>query len=183
MRRNLKLHPDSTCRAVTAIAADASRSGASLTLLYVVTGDIGALRVAAMGTPGRADGLWRQTCFEAFIRPPAGEEYYEFNFAPSLQWAAYRFSGYRSGMRSAEELGGLRIEIESDAWRLELRVALSLSELPDLLPDAPYRLGLSAIIEEATGASSYWALAHPPGKPDFHHADCFALELPPALQA
>ena len=27
---------------------------------------------------------------------------------------------------------------------------------------------------------SYWALAHPPGKPDFHHPDCFALELPAA---
>jgi hypothetical protein len=23
-------------------------------------------------------------------------------------------------------------------------------------------------------------LAHPPGKPDFHHSDCFALELPAA---
>jgi len=26
-------------------------------------------------------------------------------------------------------------------------------------------------------------LAHPPGKPDFHHPDCFALELPPASEA
>jgi hypothetical protein len=181
MRRNLKLHPDSTCPAVTAIEAEASRSDAGLALLYVVTGEIGALRLPAMGTPGRADGLWRQTCFEAFLRP--GEEYYEFNFAPSLQWAAYRFSGYRSGMRSAEEFSGLRIEIESDASRLELRVALSLSELPELPADAPWQLGLSAIIEEATGAMSYWALAHPPGKPDFHHADCFALEHPPALPA
>jgi len=183
MRRNLKLHPDSTCRAVTAIEAEASRSGAGLALLYVVTGDIGALRLPARGTPGRAEGLWRQTCFEAFLRPQAREEYYEFNFAPSLQWAAYRFSGYRSGMRTAEAFSGLRIEVESDASRLELRVALSLSELPELPADAPWQLGLSAVIEEATGAMSYWALAHPPGKPDFHHADCFALELPPALQA
>ncbi|HEY8698318.1 MAG TPA: DOMON-like domain-containing protein [Rhizomicrobium sp.] len=152
-------------------------------MLYVVTGDIGAFRLPAIREQGRADGLWRQTCFEAFLRPQAREEYYEFNFAPSLQWAAYGFSGYRSGMRAAEEFGGLRIEIESDASRLELRVALSLSELPDLLPDAPWRLGLSAIIEEATGAMSYWALAHPAGKPDFHHPDCFALELPPALRA
>jgi hypothetical protein len=183
MRRTLKLHPDSTCRAVTAIEAEASRSGAGLALLYVVTGDIGALRLAAMGTPERADGLWRQTCFEAFVRPQAREEYYEFNFAPSLQWAAYRFSGYRSGMRSAEEFSGLRIEIESDASRLELRAELALSDLSDLPKDAALQLGLSAIVEEATGAMSYWALAHPAGKPDFHHPDCFALELPPALRA
>jgi hypothetical protein len=183
MGRNLKLHPDSTCRAVIAIEAEASRSGTGLALLYVVTGDIGALRLPAMGRPGRADGLWRHTCFEAFLRPQAGEEYYEFNFAPSLQWAAYRFSGYRSGMRSAEEFRGLRIEIESDASRLELHAEFALGALPDLPTDAALRLGLSAIVEETTGAMSYWALAHPAGKPDFHHPDCFALELPPALPA
>jgi hypothetical protein len=40
-----------------------------------------------------------------------------------------------------------------------------------------WRLGLSAIIEEASGRRSYWALAHPPGKPDFHHPDSFALRV------
>ena len=34
----------------------------------------------------------------------------------------------------------------------------------------------------ACGGISYWALAHPPGKPDFHHADGFALELSPGAQ-
>ena len=34
-------------------------------------------------------------------------------------------------------------------------------------------------IEEASGRISYWALKHPPGRPDFHHPDGFALELPP----
>jgi hypothetical protein len=33
------------------------------------------------------------------------------------------------------------------------------------------------VIEETNGAKSYWALKHPPGKPDFHHADGFVLEL------
>jgi hypothetical protein len=33
------------------------------------------------------------------------------------------------------------------------------------------------VIEDMTGEFSYWALAHPPGKPDFHHSDCFAHEL------
>ena len=41
------------------------------------------------------------------------------------------------------------------------------------------RVAISAVIEEADGTKSYWALAHPPGKPDFHHADGFALQLPP----
>ena len=46
--------------------------------------------------------------------------------------------------------------------------------------DRRWRLGLSAVIEEADGTKSYWALAHPPGSPDFHHADCFVVELPAA---
>ena len=37
--------------------------------------------------------------------------------------------------------------------------------------------GLSAVIEDPNGVLSYWALRHPPGKPDFHHPDTFALEI------
>ena len=39
------------------------------------------------------------------------------------------------------------------------------------------QLGLAAVIESADGALSYWALRHPPGEPDFHHRDAFALAL------
>jgi hypothetical protein len=39
------------------------------------------------------------------------------------------------------------------------------------------RLGLSAVIEDIDGRLSYWALKHPPGKPDFHHPDSFALDV------
>ena len=37
------------------------------------------------------------------------------------------------------------------------------------MPDG--RIGLSAVIETTDGALSYWALAHPAEKPDFHHPD------------
>jgi hypothetical protein len=33
------------------------------------------------------------------------------------------------------------------------------------------------VIEEQGGGKSHWAIAHPPGQPDFHHRDCFAAEL------
>lgn len=39
---------------------------------------------------------------------------------------------------------------------------------------------ITAVIEETDGTKSYWALAHPAGKPDFHHPDGFVLELPAA---
>jgi hypothetical protein len=52
------------------------------------------------------------------------------------------------------------------------------AELPLLaVPTRSLRLGLSAVIEAADGSLCYWALRHPPGKPDFHHVDAFDLQL------
>jgi hypothetical protein len=50
-------------------------------------------------------------------------------------------------------------------------------DLAFILGPARLRLGLTAVIEQANLAKSYWALAHPPGEPDFHHRDGFALTL------
>ncbi len=175
MHTALKLHPDSRCGAVTRIDVEVARPRAgSLVLRYIVTGGTSDLRLPPVAAPARADGLWRHTCFEAFVRAAPGAAYYEFNFAPSGQWAAYRFDDTRSGMRVAGGIGAPRFEVRSDGGCYELRASL---ELPG---DAVWHVGLSAVIEEAGGGTSYWALAHPPGKPDFHHSDCFALEVPAA---
>jgi hypothetical protein len=175
MRHTLKLHPDSPCVAATQISVDVARPRAhSLLLTYAVTGKIGGLRLPPMGAISRTDELWRSTCFEAFVRPAPGEAYYEFNFAPSTQWAAYRFDGYRSGRQVATEISALRIEVQSAPEYYTLQAVLDVSSLPG---GAAWRLGLSAVIEEMSGHKSYWALAHPPGRADFHHADCFAVEF------
>ena len=175
MRQSLRLHPDSICSAATRIEVEVAqpRPG-SLLFAYAVTGKIRDLRLPPAMAARRADALWRHTCFEAFVRPSSGDAYYEFNFAPTKQWAAYRFNGYRGEMRVAAEISAPRIDVQSAPERYVLQAALDLSSLPR---DAGYRLGLSAVIEETGGRLSYWALAHPPGKPDFHHADCFALEF------
>jgi len=181
MRQVLKLHPDSRCNAVTEIEVEVARPGpGALRLRYLVTGKIDGLRLPAVTAPGRGDGLWRQTCFEAFVCAAPGAGYYEFNFSPSRQWAAYGFSGYRSGMTALHQIGAPGIEVRAGA-DYELQVSLLLDRLPGLPRDGDWHLGLSAVIEETDGAKSYWALAHPPGQADFHHADCFALELPVAV--
>ena len=178
MRHALRLHPDSACSAATHIEVDVARPRAgSLILSYIVTGTISDLRMPPLTTAARTDELWRHTCFEAFVRASPGTAYYEFNLAPSTQWAAYWFGGYRSGMRVAAEIGAPRIEVQSNPERYTLQASLELDELSGLPRDAGWRLGLSAVIEETSGRKSYWALAHPPGKPDFHHSDCFALEF------
>lgn len=183
MRQVLELHPDSRCDAVSEIAVEVARPGPGLLRLrYLVSGDIGGLSLPPKTAPARADELWRHSCFEAFLRAGPGGAYHEFNFAPSTRWAACRFSGYRKKMQVAQELEAPRLAVETRDGEFELRADLALDRLPDLPAEAPWQLGLSAVIEDAVGTISYWALAHPPGKPDFHHSDCFALELAAALR-
>lgn len=178
MRQALTLHPDSRCTAATHVEVDVVRPRQGyLVLRYFVTGTTSDLRIPPMAAPARTDELWRHTCFEAFLRASPGAAYCEFNFAPSTQWAAYGFTGYREGMRVASEIGAPRIEVQSSASRFLLQASLALDRSPGFPGDAAWRLGLSAVIEETNGNLSYWALAHPPGKADFHHADCFAYEL------
>jgi hypothetical protein len=178
MRQALKLHPDPLCFATTHIEVDVARPRAgSLVLCYFVTGKINDVRIPPVVPPAHADELWRHTCFEAFIRGSRGDGYYEFNFAPSTQWAAYCFSSYRSGMRVATEISAPRIEVQSGSESYTLQASLDLDRASSLRRDAVWRLGLSAVLEETSGRKSYWALAHPPGKPDFHHSVCFAHEI------
>jgi hypothetical protein len=178
MRQALILHPDSRCAAVARIAVDAvRRRPGGLALRYAVTGKMGDLRLPPAAAPLRADQLWRHTCFEAFVRPPSGSAYYEFNFTPSRQWAAYRFADYRRNMSAAGRMTVPAIAVHATAEDFMLEAALELDELPGLAPDAPWRLGLAAVIEEADGRISLWALAHPPGRADFHHPDGFVHTL------
>jgi hypothetical protein len=178
MRLALKLHPGSRCEAVTQIQVDAVRPDpGTLLLRYIVGGTMSDLRLPPVTAPTHTDELWRHTCVEAFLSAPTGTAYYEFNFAPSMQWAAYRFSGYRSGMMVASEISPPRVETHLNGEDYELQATVELAKLPGLPIDEPWRLGLCAVIEEVSGRTSYWALTHPPGKPDFHHSDCFAHEI------
>ncbi len=61
--------------------------------------------------------------------------------------------------------------------QLELDALIRLECLPLAPLCARLQLALSAVIEDKQGVLSYWALTHPPGKPDFHHPDAFVLEL------
>lgn len=179
MRQHLRLHPDSHSVAVKSIDVEIARPRAGiLELSYTVTGQISSIRMPAAAANTRSDGLWRRTCFEAFVRASPDAGYYELNFSPSGQWAAYQFSGYRSGMRIADEITRVPIEVRSSLDSYTVEVSLEFTGLPR---DHSWRLGLSAVIEDANGGISYWALTHPPGKPDFHHADGFACEFSAAV--
>jgi hypothetical protein len=181
MHRLLKLHPDSK-RFATTVEVEIKRPRPdSLAFRYRVTGMMSNVRLSPIADVSRTDDLWQHTCFEAFIRASSGAEYYEFNFAPSAQWAAYHFSGYRSGMRVADEISTPPMEVRSSLDSYSLQTSLELGRLSALPRNVSWRLGLSAVLEDVGGNKSYWALAHPPGKPDFHQADCFAYEFFPGV--
>ena len=170
----LTCHPQTPSQAIREIdvMVEEAKSG-SLLLTFCLVGDISALTIPESRSPRRVDNLWRHTCFEAFVMEGEGPEYREFNFSPSGEWAVYAFRGYRNGGVLENELSpGIVVHKTMD--RLELA-----AEIPQgLLPHGrPLRLGLTAMVEDVAGILSYWALRHPPGKPDFHHTDAFALQM------
>ncbi len=129
-------------------------------------------RIPEAAAPERVEGLWRHTCCEVFVLGEDAPAYREFNFSPSGAWQAYAFAAYRQGGPLARAAAP-RIARQDDG-AFSLSVLLPAANLP---PGRRLRLGLSAVIEDAAGGLSYWALRHPPGRPDFHHPDGFILEL------
>jgi hypothetical protein len=144
---------------------------------YVLRGDISRVRIPPAKTARRADGLWKHTCFEAFVKAPGAAGYYELNFAPSRQWAVYRFNAYRAGISSPDVDVSPEISVRHFADRLEVDAALRLHNLTGLQGTPRLRVGLSAVVEEQNDTLSYWALKHALGKADFHCPGGFVLEL------
>ena len=149
------------------------RDDGTLWIRYHLECELGSLGLPDVAEPERTDGLWQTTCFELFVQKPNSQAYLEYNFSPSSRWAAYRFARYREDM---SELMTSRPQLYGDASESHYALEAEL-ELPTEWRDAPLVLGLSAVIAETNDNISYWALAHSPGKPDFHHRDCFALHL------
>jgi len=180
-RAFLLAHPDAGGEFVWSIAAEAQfTAGTSLRCRYTLRGDTARLRLPQARAGRRADGLWKQTCFEAFVSAAGSAGYYEFNFSPALDWAAYRFDDYRTGMSAAtlDRAPGLQVRRSGDG--LELIATVHLAGLAPLCDAPVLRLALATVIEENDGRLAYWALRHPPGNPDFHHPEAFTLELRPA---
>jgi hypothetical protein len=170
----LRQHPDSGTGSVEAIQVEIARHATgALKLIYVLTGDLASLRIPQTQPASRADGLWRHTCFEVFVRSSESPAYREFNFSPSGQWQASVFTDTRVG-GLLEPAAEPQIECSFEPGRLTLHATIHPADLP---PGNRLHLGLTAVIESGDGALSYWALQHAPGKPDFHHPDTFALEL------
>ena len=152
----------------------ARQAGNRLWLRFHAEGPLDALILPDPAQPLRTDGLWKTTCFEAFLGGADTPAYIEYNLSPSGAWGAYRFDDYRSGMADLPlvEVPDIGCDASDSHFALEAVIAL-----PPEWAAQPLALVLSAVIEEVGGYESYWALAHPSDVPDFHHKDCFAAQL------
>ena len=174
----LMAHPESSNDAIAGVTTEVRLAApAVLACDYALHADMSRVRLAPPGSGERREGLWRHTCFEAFVSVPGVMGYYEFNFSPGGDWAAYHFEDYRLGMSAAELVEPPTLHVQERAARLELFATVELAGLADLAGASHLKLALAAVIEDESGALSYWSLLHPAGKPDFHHPDAFTLEL------
>jgi hypothetical protein len=143
---------------------------------YALHADLSQVRVPAARGQSPVDGLWQHTCFEAFVAAPEARGYYEFNFSPAGDWAAYCFASYRAQMCAAA-IAPPRVESSREAGRLALTATVDIGALEGIARAPRLRLALAAVLEDTGGGLSYWSLRHAPGKPDFHHPDGFVVEL------
>jgi hypothetical protein len=158
---SLYRHPDAPAGAIHSIDAELERFDGGAVAIFRVRGNISRLVVPAPAEPGRADELWRSTCFELFVAGE-GAAYREYNFSPSGQWAAYEFDDYRSGMRHIDA------QIETELYQ-ENNILQFSAEIRTEFAN-PAHVGLTAVIEETDRHIRYWSTAFAPGKPDFHAA-------------
>jgi hypothetical protein len=181
---DLEQHPASVSKAVRAIEfLQPVWQNGKLKIGYCAETVIGETIIPTARDAARQDNLWETTCFELFIARAGFDGYLEFNFSPSGSWAAYQFRAYRSDCSMLLNIDPPKVCFESfllESVTVEGLGLMSLEVLIDVPEDWRVNaldLGISVVVEETDGTKSYWALAHPPGKPDFHHKDCFALNL------
>ena len=182
MQTPLLCHPSTPDNIVTGITVEVDSLTTDLLVLdYRIRGDIDRLQLPPQAPSRFQDLLWQQTCLEAFIGFEDSDAYFEFNFSPSSQWAVYRFGSYRQNVTSLNPAPSPRVIVRRHGDELEADVDIHLGAIPGLtaseIQGRELRLAISAVMRSEQGVICYWALAHPPGKPDFHHRDGFALRL------
>lgn len=147
-----------------------------LTITYQVTGNIESLSIPRpSAAPVRRNGLWKESCFECFIQGYGHNHYHEMNLSPSGDWNMYYFSEYRSGM--VEESAVQQIESTTTIQGNKTTICCSIPLNGCGLMESFLQVGISCVLLHGSGTLSYWALAHPGPKPDFHDARAFCITL------
>jgi len=164
--------PDSYPEQITGYV---QRLGSILTLQVSLIGHLETIIIPTLKPhPGRQDNLWQTTCFEFFIAPQDGLNYWEFNLSPSGDWNCYTFENYRQGM--AMEYGFVPV-FETFLSSQALSLHLSLPLAPLIGEGQLIDLGVTMVVADTQRGISYWALNHLGTSADFHRRDSFLIRL------
>lgn len=167
-----------------AITSTVIKTDSSLSFSYTLAGDLATVAVPPFDpnlsqSNSRQDRLWEKTCFEFFLaagpQHSQSDPYWEFNLSPAGYWNVFSLASYRQGLRLEPTFSSLPFTVQMSPDILRLELSVDISGLVN--PGQPLKLGVSAIIVNATGEESFWALAHPSFEADFHHSDSFVMAL------
>lgn len=161
----LMLHQTCSLGPIHAVTASISATQEGCKAEFRLDGHVSAIILPPTAASERMDQLWKTTCFEIFWQPLGGTYYREFNLSPSVRWAAYDFDSFREGMRDAP-VEAIAITCSHDKTGLVLKASIA-ADLP-----SPAQVALNAIVETSDCGMQFWALAFPPGKPEFHSEAC-----------
>lgn len=159
------LHQTCDLGPIRAVTASLTATDVGCDAEFRFEGDITKIIVPEPAPSERTDNLWKTSCFEIFWQPIGGTWYREFNLSPSTRWAAYDFDSFREGMRDAP-VDAISVACSFTDSELILKASIA-AELPD-----PAQVALNGIVEDKAGNMQFWALAFPPGKPEFHSEAC-----------
>lgn len=155
-----------------------NRQSHLLGVVFRLQGDLKAIAIPPPAKlPARRHQLWENTCLECFVAAESSQAYWEFNLSPTGDWNAYRFDGYRRGMREEKAIPELIVDIQRTPSRLCLGCMLDIVGLG--LDRQTLVMGFAAVIRSGDGRNTYWAAAHPGPKPDFHRREAFILKAAP----
>jgi len=177
-----------------------------LSLIYRLRGALNEIHLPVeplLSSQSRAHELWKDTCFEWFLKTNSKTQYWEFNIAPTGQWNFYELSDYRSNLQESPLISAcqLRSEVHSiptsknhsdnsvheasqldekgfGVYSLYFNASLhSFFNQPTEI-QCQWSMALTAVIRWKSGQTSYYSLQHPKDKPDFHHPAGFQVSLP-----
>jgi hypothetical protein len=120
-------------------------------------------------TPGRREELWRNTCCELFLVDSESQRYIEWNASPTGDWMVQGFRSYRE--RSdlpVIDLAPQAISTGVKPGLMILEYAVPLRAVRDTLGHDSWQWRPNCVLLLNSGEMTYWAIAHPADKADFH---------------